>query len=237
MWRRLAVPLILSVLGLFGSLFPAVADIWPNSSIIDLFPTIGSLDSGFKSLTEFSDQTSDGKPIGILKENDPGFDKIYDLLRNINPGIPLRAEKAYGEKLILVQNILNWDTSRESISLAAVVHIYFRKDETAVPVCELGDLVAGIRDRKVAVWSSAGLAVVVIMFFMQQIISLRGNTSPPTKQPQTKVVIKPPLSITLKDETSGKRGCHSICYRSRIDFVLASLIGFALGILLSSKNK
>ena len=235
MWRRVVVHLVLAVLGIFGGLFPAVADIWPNSSIIDLFPTIGSLDSGFKNLTEFTDQTSDGKPIGILEENDRGYDQTYDLLRNINPGIPPREEEAHGEKLIFVKNILSWDMSTGSVPLSAIVHIHFRKDQTSVPVCELGNLVAGVRDRKVAVWSSAGLTVLAITF-LGQIVLLLGSTRLP-ERPQAEILVKTPLPITLKDETSREKVRYASGYGGGVGFVLALLIGFALGMLQSSKNK
>jgi hypothetical protein len=158
------------------------------------------------------------------------------LLRNINPRIPPPLdESTYGERAIITTDVWGWGHPSENgeindkIRLNTTVSIYFKKDKDLMAACEIGDLAAAIKDRKVALWSSAGIVLLVIASSLQ--IALLLIEKKVSKLPQTEFVIKTAIPVSIKEKPNNESTRSTISYLSVPGLAVALFVGFIIGLL------
>ena len=84
---------LLNLLVLIGSVFAfagsfiMVADHWPPfHSLLNRLSAFGSAEKGWSKLDEFTYKDAKGKPLGMLQQEDNGFEKILEIIRDNHPG-------------------------------------------------------------------------------------------------------------------------------------------------------
>jgi hypothetical protein len=93
-WWRLSIVRPLNWLVLIGSVFALVGSFImvadqccpPFSGLLNYLSAVGRVDEGWSKLKEFTYETVEGIPYGMLEQEDTGFEKILEIIRDNHPG-------------------------------------------------------------------------------------------------------------------------------------------------------
>ncbi len=177
---------ILGILGIFCSQLP---DMFPDSKVVSLWPSLAALDVGLADLNKEDTLDTENVPYALLMYGDAGFEAIYGLIREIDRELP-RLQDMPPDSLSKIGFIAYsagiWrQQGRTTISLVHPVEL-IRTDERGnvierETICGLQELSVIVRDRKIQLWASFGVRLAVISLLLSNVYnpSLTPYTSKP----------------------------------------------------------